>query len=397
MSAAASPRASSSAQRVAARNGLPGLRLGGHPGRLGGCELGSRGGLGRCRGRRLGRSGGRLGVGLAGCALVGRERGRQPVALGPGGHPRRLARVGRAPQLSALGVDPRALLGDGDSMLDRAQVVDEPDAVDEPGGSGVADVGHLAERAGAGRRRQRRLERPRLAQDDGDLALGPPEEVERVLDPFGHDRAGAPAERRRDGPLEPRMRLDAGSDEVGAGRLEGPRCRREPLAAVDRGVERVDAGAVDVEPARGVGRGRPRVALGNRSGVGSDPRLGCGAVALADGRLRRRDGRRRLLGGLLGACERRASLLTGRLKLVDPRLELARAAGRRLGLAPCRGRLALGVGQAAAGLHHRTQGRLGRGRGLGGFTRVRRRRARAPRAPRSRPLRRPGRARPRAA
>ena len=36
-----------------------------------------------------------LGVGLAGGVLVGRERRGQPVALGPGGHPRRLARVGR--------------------------------------------------------------------------------------------------------------------------------------------------------------------------------------------------------------------------------------------------------------------------------------------------------------
>ena len=45
----------------------------------------------------------------------------QPVALGPGRHPRRLARIPGAPQLSALGVDAGALPGDRDSVLDRSR------------------------------------------------------------------------------------------------------------------------------------------------------------------------------------------------------------------------------------------------------------------------------------
>ena len=74
-------------QPVAEAGGLPGLRLGARPGRLGGCELGTRAGLGGGCGRRVGRSCAGPGVGLVGGALVGDERGGQPVALGPGGHP----------------------------------------------------------------------------------------------------------------------------------------------------------------------------------------------------------------------------------------------------------------------------------------------------------------------
>ena len=149
-----------------------------------------------------------------------------------------------------------------------AEVVDEPDAVDEARGGGVTDVGDLAERAGPRSRRQRRLERPRLAQDDGDLALGSAEEVERVLDPLRNDCAGSPAERRRDGPLEARVRLDAGRKELGSGGLERAGRRGEPLAALDGRVEGVDPGVVDVEPAARVGGRRASVALGHRSGVG---------------------------------------------------------------------------------------------------------------------------------
>ena len=79
-------------------------------------------------------------------ALVGLEAGGQPVALGPGRHPGRLARIGGPPELAALGIDPGALPCHRNALLDRRQVVDQPDAVDQAGGRRIADVGHLAER-----------------------------------------------------------------------------------------------------------------------------------------------------------------------------------------------------------------------------------------------------------
>ena len=212
-------------ERVAERGGLARPCLGGRVGRLRRAQLGAGGRL-RGGGRsRLGRRLRGTGLGFVCRSPVHRKCRRQPVALGACRHPGGLARVGRPPELSPVGVEPGPLAGDGDAPLDRRQVVDEPDAVDQPCRSRISDVGHLSQRAGARGRRKSGLERPCLTQHDPDLALalGAAKQVERLLDPLGDHGPGAPAERCRNRPLEARMRLDACHHELGTGRLERPR------------------------------------------------------------------------------------------------------------------------------------------------------------------------------
>ena len=209
-----------------------------------------------------------------------------------------------------------------------------------------------------------------LAEDDGHLTLGPSEELERVLDPLGDDGSGAPAERRRDGPLEAGMRLDARDDEVGARGLERARRRREALAALDRRVESLDPRAVDVEPALGIGCRRAGVALGHRGRVCVDASLCGGAIGARHDLVGGGDGCGRRGCGSLGLGQGLPAGVAARVEVRGSRAQLVRPAGRRLGLAAGGGRLTLRLGEAAARLHHRSHRGLGGRRRLGSLARV---------------------------
>ena len=63
--------------------------------------------------------------------------GREAVALGARGQPRRLAGVAGAPELAAVGVDALAGAGHRDTVVDVGQIVDQPHALEQPAGDRV--------------------------------------------------------------------------------------------------------------------------------------------------------------------------------------------------------------------------------------------------------------------
>ncbi len=306
----------------------PGQGLAGSVGRLrGGCA--SRGQFGPGRLRAVGGcrslTGSRLGGSLCRrqLSLQRRQLAAHPVALGPSRQPRRLAGVGRPPQLSALDVDALAGAGHRHPRADDRQIVHQPHALDQPGHRRIADGDNLGQRPRSRTRRQPGLAGGGAGQHDSQLAVRRAQQLDRLVQPLGDHRARSPAQRCGNRSLEPGRGLDTRHHQRGPGGVQRPGGGREALAVLQRPGQASQPGGRQLVPVLQLVRRRPGVPVGGCRSLLGRGRIGLGRRA----RLQRRLTLRRLrlqLGGLAG----------GSLELVGSACGLRREHAHPLGATP---------------------------------------------------------------
>ena len=304
---------------------------------------------------------------LGGGGMLRRRRGvlgRQVVALGSGRKPRRLPGIAGAPQLSAVGVDALAGARHGHAVLDLGEIVHEPHSLEQPPGDGVEHRDDLDQRPGSGRGWQRRRGRARVGEHHRHLSPGLGQHRQRVGQALGHHGPCPPAEAGGDRALVAGLCLDAGDHELGAGRFERAHGGRQPLAPIERLLERLEARAHHLVAMAELVRGGPRrpVSVGGAVRIGPRP-FGGGGGGFEPGL--QSDRRSVQAPGRLGGPHQATGSIRGRRgQACQAGTQLVGPGGAAVCFEAGGARMSLRLGESSARVERCREGRFGRGRRL---------------------------------